>query len=188
DRKQYLTAEELARREAVELHARYEGWKQADRSLDKDPALLVHLNFEEQRNLDHELVNHAPKTQAGSRAVILGCDWVQGRWPGKGALEFNKGDDRVKLPIPGEFQALTYMAWVRVDSLHYERNALVLVDTFQSGETHWQLHKNGSIELSVRPEGGKAPWNHLVSRPVISRDDFGHWIHLAAVCDVKNGR
>jgi hypothetical protein len=120
--------------------------------------------------------------------MILGCDWVEGRWPGKGALEFNSGRDRVSLPIPGEFQSLTYLSWLRVDSLPNEWNALALVDTFKTGETHWQIHRNGSIELSVRVEGGKAAWDHLLSPPVVTREHFGQWIQLAAVYDGKNGK
>jgi hypothetical protein len=188
DRQKFLGAEELARRETAELRTRYQGWKQSDGSLDKDPGVLVHLNFEERRNVDRNLVNHASATKAGSRAMIFGCDWVEGRWPGKGALEFNSGDDRVKLPVPGTFKSLTYLAWVRVDSLPNEWNALALVDTFKTGETHWQIHKNGSMELSVRPESGKSGWERVLSPPIVTSDKFGRWIHLAAVYDGENGR
>lgn len=188
DRVKYLTAEELAWRESAELHARYQGWRQGDKSLDKDPTTLVHLNFEDQRNLDRNLINHATATRAASRAMIFGCDWGEGRWPGKSALEFNNLDDRVRLPVPGEFQALTYLAWVRVDSLPNHWNAIALVDTFKTGETHWQILRNGSLELSVRSEGGKALWDQLISPPVITREHFGNWIHLAGVCDSKTGR
>jgi len=183
DRLAYLSAEDLARREAAELRTRYQSWKQLDHSLDNDSAMLVHLNFEDQRNIDRNLVNHAAATRASARGMILGCDWVDGRWPGKGALAFNNGRDRVRLLVPGEFHSLTYLAWVRVDSLPYEWDALALVDTFKAGETHWQLHRNGSMELSVRPEGGKAGWDRLLSPPVITRQELGRWIQLAAVYD-----
>lgn len=183
DRLSFLSVEELARREAVELRTRYQSWKQLSRSLDTDPAMLVHLNFEDQRNVDRNLVNHAATTRASARGMILGCDWVDGRWPGKGALAFNNGGDRVRLSVPGEFHSLTYLAWVRVDSLPYEWDALALIDTFKTGETHWQLHRNGGMELSVRPQGGKASWDRLLSPPVITREDLGHWIQLAAVYD-----
>jgi hypothetical protein len=188
DHSQFLTAEELARRESAELRARYQGWKDDDRSLDNDPATLVHLNFEDQRNLDRNLINRASMTRAASRAMIFGCDWGEGRWPGKASLEFNSVDDRVRLPVPGEFQSLTYLAWLRVDSLPNPWNAIALVDTFKTGETHWQILRSGRLELSVRVEGGKTIWDHLISPPVITREQFGKWIHVAGVCDVKAGR
>ena len=93
--------------------------------------MLVHLDFEEQRNVDRNLPNFAPGKQASARAMILGCDWAQGRWPGKGALEFNNWNDRVRFSVSGEFQSLTYLAWVRVDSLPNEWNALALVGHFR---------------------------------------------------------
>jgi hypothetical protein len=188
DRVDFLSAQELARRESAELRTRYQRWRQGVRSLDEDPAILVHLNFEDEHNLERNLVNRAVATRAATRALILGCDWGEGRWPGKAALEFNSIDDRVRLPVPGTFQSLTYLAWVRVDSLPNRWNSLALVDTFKTGETHWQIRKDGSLELSMRVDGGKASWDHLVSAPVITREHFGKWIHLAAVCDANTGK
>jgi hypothetical protein len=184
----FMSVAELARRESAELRVRYQDWRQADRSLDDDPSVLVHLNFEDQRNVDHTLINRAAGMRASSHATIFGCDWGEGRWPGKAALEFNSLNDRVRLSVPGSFRSLTYLAWLRVDSLPNQWNALALVDTFKTGETHWQIHKDGSLELAVRVEGGKAAWNHLVSSPVITREHFGEWIQLAAVYDGQRGK
>lgn len=188
DRSEFLSAEELAKQESIELHTRYQRWKQADRLLDNDPATLVHLNFEEQRNIDHNLVNRAGGLRASAQAMIFGCDWVDGRWPGKGALQFSRATDKVRLSVPGQFKSLSYIAWVRVDSLPNAWNALALVDTFRSGETHWQLHRNGSMELSVRPVGGKSGWDRVLSHPIITHALLGHWVQLAAVYDGNAGR
>jgi hypothetical protein len=187
DRSEFMSAQELARREAAELRGRYTGWRRAAQLLDNDPAILVHFNFEDEHNLDRNLINRAAHTTAGAGAMILGCDWGEGRWPGKAALEFNSVDDHVSVPVPGEFESLTYLSWVRVDALPNRWNALALVDTFKTGETHWQIRRDGSLELSVRLDGGKPAWDHLVSGPVITQHYFGKWIQLAAVCDSKTG-
>ncbi len=187
DREDFLSAQELARRESAELRARYASWRQVGRWLDNDPSVLVHFNFEDEHNLDRTLVNRVDNTKAGNGAIIFGCDWGEGRWPGKAALEFNSVDDRVRLSVPGEYEALTYLTWVRVDRLPNRWNALALVNTFRSGETHWQIRRDGSLELSVRVEPGKTEWDHLVSPPVITPAYFGKWIQLAAVCDSKTG-
>lgn len=183
DHQEFLSAEELARRESVELSSRYQHWRQADRFLDVDSSILVHLNFEDQRNIDRNLVNRAVGTRAGANALVFGCDWGEGRWPGKQALEFNSVEDRVRLPVPGEFQSLTYITWLRVDSLPNAWNALALVDTQKSGETHWQIHQDGSLELSVRVDNSKGGWDHLISTPVLTPEHFGKWLQLAAVYD-----
>jgi len=187
DRDEFLSAQELARRESAELRARYANWRQIGRLIDGDPDVLVHFNFEDEHNLDRTLVNRAANSRAGAGAMIFGCDWGEGRWPGKAALEFNNIDDRVRVQVPGEFDALTYIAWVRVDRLPNRSNALALEDTFRAGETHWQLRRDGSIELSVRVEPGKTAWDHLVSPAVITPAYFGKWVQLAAVCDSKGG-
>jgi len=187
DREAFLSAQELARRELVELRARYASWRQVGRLVDGDPDVLVHFNFEDEHNLDRTLVNRAANTKAGAGAMIFGCDWGEGRWPGKAALEFNGIDDRVRVQVPGEFDALTYITWVRVDRLPNRWNALALVNTFRAGETHWQIRRDGSLELSVRVEPGKTAWDHLVSTPVITPAYFGKWVQLAAVCDGKSG-
>jgi anti-sigma factor RsiW len=188
DQVEFLTAEELARRESAELRGRYLGWRRLNKSLDNDPATLVHLNFEDQQNLERDLINRATATRAISRAMIFGCDWGEGRWPGKAALEFNSINDRVRLPVPGQFQSLTYLAWLRVDSLPNRWNAIALVDTFKAGETHWQILGSGRLELSIRVQSGKSGWDHLVSPPVITREQFGQWIQVAGVCDGKAGK
>ncbi len=183
DHQEFLSAEELARRESAELASRYQRWRQADRFLDVDASILVHLNFEDQRNVDRNLVNRAVGTRAGANALVFGCDWGEGRWPGKQALEFNSVEDRVRLPVPGQFQSLTYMTWLRVDSLPNAWNALALVDTMKTGETHWQIHQDGSLELSVRMDNSKTGWDHLTSAPVLTPEHFGKWVQLAAVYD-----
>jgi hypothetical protein len=188
NRSVFLSAEELARRESAELRLRYQSWKQVDQLLDRDSAVLVHFNFEDRKNVDRNLVNCAGGMHASARAMIFGCDWVDGRWPGKGALQFNRLNDRVRLTVPGEFQSLTYLAWVRVDSLPNSWDALALVDTHKQGETHWQLHRNGTMEFSVRPVGGKPGWDHLISRPIITHQELGQWVQLAAVYDGETGK
>jgi len=187
ERGEFLSAQELAERESMELRTRYASWKRAGQLLDNDPSTLVHLNFEDEHNLDRNLMNRAAHTTAGAGAMILGCDWGEGRWPGKAALEFNSIDDHVTMPVTGEFEALTYLSWVRVDSLPNRWNGLALVDTFKTGETHWQIRRDGSVELSVRMDGGKTMWDHLVSPPIITQQFYGRWIQLAAVCDTKAG-
>ena len=179
----FLSAQELARRETAELRLRYEGWRLAQHWLENDPSMLVHFDFEDGRDSDRTLVNHAIDAKGPTQAMIYGCDWGEGRWPGKSALEFNRINDRVRLSVPGAYESLTYLTWLRVDSLPNQWNALALADTAGAGETHWQIHRNGSVEFTLRNGSGKNSWKHLVSKPVITRDHFGKWIQLAAVYD-----
>ena len=49
--------------------------------------------------------------------AIVGAKRVAGRWPNKGAIEFKRPGDRVRVDIPGEFESLTFACWVKIDSL-----------------------------------------------------------------------
>ena len=88
---------------------------------------------------------------------IVGARVTQGRWPGKTALDFRGEGDRVRFNIPGEFDAITLYAWVRIDALDRELNSLFLTDHYDAGEFHWQLSSLGALHFSTSPVGVPPP-------------------------------
>ena len=185
NRKAFVSATELGQRETSELRARYDGWKQEDGALDHDPAMLVHFNFEDRRRAGRVVANRDASPLAGTQGNVIGCRWVEGRWPGKGAVEFRGRNDRVQLKVPGTFKSLTYLAWVRVDSLPNSHNGLALTDRNKPGEVHWRIRHDGRLEISARflVSGKETDWERLSSRPIVTTGMLGHWMHLAAVYD-----
>lgn len=163
---------ELAR---DDWRARYAAWKSASEGLRRDPAALVHFDFEGQDPWDRELRNRADASTSG--AAIVGAQWTQGRWPGKGALEFKRINDRVRLRVPGDFAALTLAAWVRAEGFDRWLNSLMLTDGWERGEIHWQISDRGELILGV--SGGL----NAFSEPVIQPSDLGRWMHLAATVE-----
>lgn len=167
---------ELAR---DDWRSRYDGWKAQTEALRSDPAMLVCFDFENQDPWDRALENRADKTTPGLplRGAIIGAQWTQGRWPGKGALEFKRITDRVRLRIPGDYTALTLSAWVRVEGFERWLNSLMLTDGWETGEVHWQISDKGQLILGVS-EGVNS-----FSEPVIVPSDLGRWMHLAATVE-----
>jgi hypothetical protein len=112
----------------------------------------------------------------------VGCQRTEGRWPEKGALEFQSVSDRVRLTVPGEFRALTLTAWVCVKGLDRKINSLFMSDGFEPGTVHWVIRRDGVLGLTVI---GARPGDYqIVTSPsVISLDQFGTWMHLAVVLD-----
>jgi ferric-dicitrate binding protein FerR (iron transport regulator) len=170
----------IGRQKLLELarddwRARYAAWKRSSEELRKDPAMLAYFDFEEQDPWDRALENHsvdrAPGLPAGG--AIIGAQWTQGRWPGKGALEFKRITDRVRLRVPGDYQAMTLSAWVRVEGFDRWLNSLMLTDGWEPGEVHWQISNEGQLILGV--SGGA----NCYSDPVLSPSDLGRWMHLA---------
>jgi ferric-dicitrate binding protein FerR (iron transport regulator) len=134
--------------------SRYTQWKSAAIKRRDDPRLIAYYDFEELTSASRRLRNRAT---AGSGVEldggIVGARVADGRWPGKPALDFRGEGDRVRFSIPGEFDAITLYAWVRIDALDRSLNSLFLTDYYDPGEIHWQLSVRGALHFSTSPVG-----------------------------------
>lgn len=159
----------------------YERWHEASRDLREDSTLLRYFDFEDHKPWDRQLINRAPE---GSHAAIIGAEWSEGRWPGKGALEFQRLTDRVRLAIPGEFEAITLTASVRIQGFDRWLSSLILTDGFDPGEIHWQISDRGEMILGI---GAALPGINTYSPPVIRPADLGRWLQVAVTIDRRSG-
>lgn len=166
---------------------RNERWREASARLHEDASLLVHFDFEHASSADWRLPNVATRSLTGTDATIVGCQWIEGRWPGKRALEFRSVSDRVRLGVPGEFDALTLSAWVRVQGLDRKINSLFMSDGFEIGTVHWLIRNDGVLGMTVV---GQKPgeFQIVVSSPALTLDQYGMWLHLAVVVDGDSKR
>ena len=161
---------------------RHKKWRTASSRLDADPSLLVHFTFEQADLPDWRLPNSSRRENTGSDATLVGCQWVEGRWPDKRALEFRGVSDRVRMNVPGEYESLTLAAWVRVQGLDRQINSLLMSDGFEAGTVHWSIRNDGVLGLTaIGSEAGD--YQICASPPVLTLDQFGLWIHLAVVID-----
>jgi len=185
----FLGEEELARRDSAQSRERLAAWRTSLR-MGQLPSALVYFDFERSNRWDRTLINRVTSAGAGSEASIVGCDWVQGRWAGKGAVEFKRPSDRLRLHVPGRFESLTFLAWVRVDRLPNNQNALVMTDSFKNGETHWYLYNDGRLGLGVHrvsADGNADHWWYAHSDPILTPGTLGTWLFLASVFDGATG-
>ncbi len=185
NRSSFLGEEELARREHRKSLDRLSLWREVAGELDANPATLVHFDFERQKEWERTLLNRALQAPPRSNASIIACAWENGRWPNKGALEFKRTEDRLRLNLPGSFRSLTLFAWVRVDSLPNIQNSLLMTESSLQGELHWYLYRDGSLGFGVRVNNGNDPasWRNLRSEPVVTDGAFGSWVFVATVFD-----
>lgn len=162
--------------------SRHDRWRAASLRLNEDPSLLVHFDFESARPSDWRLRNASSASTAAPDGTIVGCQWSDGRWPAKRALEFRGVSDRVRLNVPGEFKSLTLTTWVRVQGLDRQFNSLFMSDGFDAGTLHWLIRDDGVLGLTVIG-AGTGQYQIVASPPVLSLDQFGLWLHLAVVVD-----
>lgn len=165
---------------------RYDQWRQANDRLRRDSSLWVHFDFEHGAPSDWRLPNAGALRSTLPDATIVGCQWQEGRWATKPALEFRGVSDRVRLNVPGAGDSLTLAAWVRVQGLDRQINSLFMSDGFAPGTVHWVIRNDGVLGLTVI--GPNAGHQILVSPPVLTVDQFGIWTHLAVVLDGRSKR
>jgi Concanavalin A-like lectin/glucanases superfamily len=181
----FLGQPELERRYIEESHRRYSEWLVQSHMLRGDPRLIAYFSFEG----DHEASSRRTLVnQLGDRSAdgaIVGCDWVDGRWPGKGALEFKRPTDRVRIRVDGEWESLTLCAWVRIDAIQRRRSSLMLTDGFDPREVHWEIDQSGRIVLGISNthSPGEQYAAEYVSPTVITSEQVGRWTMLATVYD-----
>lgn len=147
--KAFVSMEELKRRVDEDVVQRANLWRQYKRDMNQDPRLVAFYAFEHDEENDRTLPSHETLNRSLDGAIV-GCEWSEGRWPGKDALEFKRPGDRVRIHVPGEYDALTLTAWVRVDGLDRNLSSLMLTDGWDMGEIHWQIKHPGKLRLGIR--------------------------------------
>ncbi len=168
---------------APRLDPRQSGCRRAPGALDElqrgtqgAADVLLYYSFDEKTTWSRELRNLRKMTANPLHGAIVGCRWSEGRWNGKGSLEFKGAGDRVRIQIPGEHEEFSLMAWVRIDGFDRELNSLMLSDNWAPGGVHWQFTREGELILGTKRESDHG---HFQSPPVLNQSHLGHWIQLA---------
>lgn len=178
---------DLQAKSSVAEALRYDQWRTASRRLNQDPSLLVHFDFDQAEPSGWRLHNASARDGIAPDATIVGCQWIEGRWPDKQALEFRGVSDRVRLSVSGEYESLTLAVWVRVQGLDRKFNSLFMCDGFEWGTVHWLIRNDGVLGLTVvGPASGKH--QIVAGPPVLTLDRLGLWVHLAVVLDGNTKR
>ena len=183
----FRTARYLAKRSEDEAKRHQQNWLAARDALRKDPALVVYYDFQTKETWSRTLPDVAGDGKPTHDGAIVGCSWGQGRWAGKQGLEFKQVSDRVRLNVPGEFDALTLMAWVRIDALPNRFHSLLMTDGWLEAAPHWHISSEGKLELGVQGYNNKGG-AHYYSPEVFTPDRLGEWAHVAVTYDRENGR
>ncbi|MEM6917124.1 MAG: LamG-like jellyroll fold domain-containing protein, partial [Verrucomicrobiota bacterium] len=167
-------------------------WTNHRDSLAADERLIAYYTFDRKKTtpvIPDLSISRNPELDG----TLILAEPVAGRWPGlKEALEFRRPGARVRVNIPGEFSAFTFMTWVRIDSLDRWYSALFMGDGYETGEPHWQIRDDGKMMLSVMVDDSRPNPKHpndagfhrvYFSPPMWDQSMSGEWLHLASVFD-----
>jgi hypothetical protein len=181
----FVGTEQMLEMATAALRERYDGWKRFSHQIRSAPNVIFYYGFDGHEPWERILHNNGANKDAMLNGAIVGCQWTTGRWNGKQALEFKRTTDRVRVNVPGEFESLTYAAWLRIEGLERWLSSLMLTDGHQPGEVHWQMTDQGQLMLGVKAEPNKS--HDFYSPSLIGPKDLGRWVHLACVYNGKEG-
>jgi len=176
----FVSPTRLSTMTSVRRQEQLRQWRAFRDSLQDDPRVIAYFPFDRNDSEDRLLVGHGTDGTT-IRGAIVGCEWSEGRWPGKASLQFKRPGDRVRVTVPGEFESLMYSIWLRVDGLDRKYNSLLLTDGFDENRPHWQIRQDGTLVLGI--------WRHEAVLHAYQTDSIfnlfrlGQWVHLATVYD-----
>lgn len=186
--KEFLSIADMQSRSTEQSQRRYERWLGYSTKLKSDPRLIAYYAFEEMRDDSRIVPNEALPRDRNCDGGIVGCRKSAGRWPMKKGLELRQPGDRLRIFLPGEYEALTMACWVKVDTLDRLWNALLLTDGYEPGEIHWQFTHEGKLAYSMRVRPEKQFGNYLYrTPPVWTPAQSGRWMHVAVTFSAATG-
>jgi hypothetical protein len=171
---------------------RYAAWRESSLDRRRDPRLIAYYDFENLTAATRRLRNQALYGEGLELdGGIVGARVAKGRWGRKTSLDFRAEGDRVRFNIPGEWEALTFYAWVRIDALDRGLNSLFLTDHFDENEIHWQLSRSGHMNFATSPMGALDIPEH--NRRFFSEEFWdpsmsGQWLLLAVTAEKGIGK
>ncbi|MDF1756099.1 MAG: FecR domain-containing protein [Verrucomicrobiales bacterium] len=151
-------------------------WEHERSQFGKDPDLIGYYPFIKASTLRNE----AEQAQT-TDGTIHGARWVSGRWPGKGALLFDRDTDFVEIEIPGEFEELTMAAWLKLDRLDFSHTSIFDSNGWTDGDIHWQLTRSGTSWIAGFTENGRKV---VAPSKIVPTNE---WVHLTAMISRKTG-
>lgn len=177
----FLGQEQFALERHTRQQAQFAAWRTASRELSASPSTLLHLDFE--TGSDTRLVNRANPAHAGTEAIIQGCRWTQGRWTGKGGLEFSSPEDRLRIAVNGTYPAMTLITWIKSADLTSRQHLLAPSGDYRPGEVDWIINSDGTWGIGVHLSTVGDPARNWRVTFAPAGLTTGRWHMLAAVLD-----
>ncbi|MEM1294396.1 MAG: LamG-like jellyroll fold domain-containing protein, partial [Verrucomicrobiota bacterium] len=189
DEGRFLSPTEFDRVADVRLKQGIQRWWDSAGVLRTDDDLIAYNAFqpEPEMAVSRSLTNWASNNDVRLSGSIIGATWTDGRWPGKGSLEFKRPADRVRISVPNIVESMTLVAWVRIDGFDNRFSSLLLSDGWaRPGALHWQIRDDLVAELAVWYGERQDTYNSNAPF-VMEPSDFGRWMQLAVIYDGSSG-
>jgi hypothetical protein len=174
---------DLASRSLETASRRHNGWLAKSKDLASSPNTLLYYGFDNHSPWARLLKDETKRKDGQGDGAVIGCSWSEGRWPGKGALQFSQDNDRVCLNMNQSLRSATLVAWVKLDSFGQFGAPLVFSRPSLSGALGWSISSVGKLVLEIKANDSFEKYESGVAFP---DDRFGKWVHIATTFDGQN--
>ena len=189
----FIGAAEMRTQLALLRKDRETAWADYSARLQNDPRLVAYYRTGTTSAWERRLPNRAA---AGADVVrqgaVVAAVRSQDRWGNPhGAFDFSPTGSRVRLSVPGEYQSITLLCWVKINSLDRWYNSLFLTDGHELHEPHWQIMDDGRLFFSVKKND---TWDrakgerdkHIFYSPSFWKPSLsGRWLMIATTYDIE---
>ena len=185
DPSRFIGIEELHQRADAGRLQRRQQWLNYSRKMSADPRVVVHYRMTDSALDQRRVINHAAETMNG--AIVAAAPSTDRFGQSNAALDFSPTGSRVRLQVPDELGSLTFVTWVKINSLDRLYNSLFLTDGHDLREPHWQIMNDGRIFFSVkkRDAGKGLSDKHIYYSPTVWTPAMsGQWMMIATVHDL----
>lgn len=155
DSKKFLTWVDIVESSRANARRNYRDWRTRIGELSTDPRVMLYYTFEDQSATDHIVTDHSSGNSNAQNGAIIGSEWAEGRWKGKGAMRFQRMSDRIRFEINRHSPSMTWATWVKFDRLEPYQTALIHSETSKPGNPLWHISPNGELELSIADKDGQ---------------------------------
>ena len=189
---EFVGVQELTERLGRGRTNRHDEWLAFSRNLSRDKRLVAYYPMSQPGHWHRKLYNEAPTIEAATDGAIVAAKRSVNRFgESNSALDFSGTGSRVRLDVAQELTALTFLTWVKIDSLDRWYNSLLLTDGHELNEPHWQIMDDGRLFFSVKrrtySKVDKIKDKHIVfSKPFWSPAMAGKWTQIAVTYDTSD--
>ena len=181
----FLGTADLAFRSKEESQLRHAAWVELSKELSQGAGTTLYYSFDNQSPWARVLQNQASSQKDNLDGAIVGCKWTEGRWPGKGALSFEKENDRVRLNLHEKLPSVTLCSWIKIDKLPGRLSPILSTHQMSSGSASWYINKKGQVVFEVFRGSNRDLYKSAVA---FRKERIGKWIHVATIYDLGSKR
>jgi hypothetical protein len=166
--------------------AKNQFWLDSIASLQKDTQLTIYYDFRKKDPWGKILHNLMAPSKSLSYGAIIGADWIDGRLGPETALEFKGHHNFIRLQDNRNYDSMSLLTWVRIDSLDVHLTSLLHSDNWSNKAVHWHISNTGVLTFGIKSKYGE---DTIIRSPekIINEHHFGKWLMIVSTYDGPNG-